>query len=127
MRTGALSLIQRSVVAAHHMLAMAVMPAITIGIQAGYRALPIDRIRSVVTRTGIGRALIDMVILLQVVGRRIAVLLHRIGKPLTPAAAAVTARIDRGWNVALRAGTIPAACHRGRGGHGHHGEGRYQS
>src|SRR6266704_1543325 len=135
MRAGTLSLIQRSVVAAQHVLAMAVspavvrrvMPAITVGIQAGYRALPIDRIRRVVARTGIGRALIDIVILLQVLGRRIAVLLHRIGKPLTPAAAAVTARINRGWNVALRAGAVPATRHRGRSGHGHHGEGRYQS
>src|SRR5258708_19566669 len=102
MRTGALSLIRRSVVATQHMLAMAVapavvrrvMPAITIGIQAGYRALPIDRIRCVVARTGVGRALIDIVILLQVLGRRISVLLHRIGKPLTPAPPTLTPPIN---------------------------------
>src|SRR5882724_5625243 len=134
MRTGALSLIQRSVVAAQHLLAMTVapamvrrvMPAMTIGLQAGYRAFPIDRIRRQVTRTGIGRALIDIIVLLHVVGHRIAVLLHRIGKPLAPAAAAVTARINRGWNVALRAGQT-AARHRGRSGDDHHGDGGYQS
>src|ERR1700681_3539824 len=119
MRTGALSLIPRSVVAAQRVLAMAVappvvrrvMPAMTIGIKAGYRAFPIDRIRRQLTRTGIGRALIDIIVLLHVVGHWIAVLLHRIGKSLAPAAAAVTARINRGWNVALRAGAIPAARH----------------
>src|SRR6266567_8928905 len=86
----------RSVVAAQHRLVMAVMARgvamiirAAIGIPARHRALPIGRIGREGTRTGIGRALVDVVVLRSRIDVRRAILQLGIRQPLIgPTAAA---------------------------------------
>src|SRR5438477_12978866 len=87
-----------SVVAAQHRLVMAVMAPVVamiiraaIDIPARHRALPIGRIGREGTRTGIGRALIDVVVLRSRIDVR-AILQLGIRQPLIgPTAAAAVA------------------------------------
>ena len=91
------------------MMIAVVMMMVVIVAPAGQRIFPVDRIGREIAGTGIGRTLIGVIILM-----------HRIGQPLitpTTTAAAIAARIDRRWDIAMHARAV-AACQRGRSAYG---------
>src|SRR5260221_6182817 len=135
---------RRSVIAAQRVLAIAVaiiVWAVAIGAPVGTRTVLIGRIRREGAGAGIGRALVDIIIL--VVDWGAVILQRRIRQPIiAPAAAAgVAAGIGIGRDVGLRArADISRSAWRARtseqsasarqcgcSAHGYDGDGRYQS